>query len=71
MNDKKLKIKITEDGKIFAETIGIKGKECMEYIEILEELLDAQTIDSAYTAEYYEIERRTTLQNKQQVIKGE
>ncbi|MBS4218455.1 DUF2997 domain-containing protein [Bacillus sp. FJAT-49711] len=65
MNDKKLTIKITEDGKIFAETIGIKGAECMEYIELLEELLDAQIVDSAYTAEYYETERRITLQNEQ------
>lgn len=70
MNGKKIKIKLTEDGNIFAETIGIKGKECLQYIELLEELLDAESIDSNFTKEYYETEIQTTQQNNQ-FIKGE
>lgn len=65
MNDKKIKIKITEDGKIFAETIGLKGKDCLQYIELLEELLDAESIDSNYTNEYFESEIQTYRQNNQ------
>ncbi|MFD2212252.1 DUF2997 domain-containing protein [Metabacillus endolithicus] len=70
MEDKQIKIKITEDGNIFAETVGIKGKECLQYIELLEELLDAESIDSSFTQEYYETDLQTIYQNKQ-ILKGE
>ncbi|MFV2046217.1 DUF2997 domain-containing protein [Metabacillus litoralis] len=70
MEDKQIKIKITEDGNIFAETVGIKGKECLQYIELLEELLDAESIDSGFTQEYYEADIQTIYQNKQ-ILKGE
>jgi hypothetical protein len=29
----------------------------MDYIEVLEQLLDAEVVDSEYTAEYYETEQ--------------
>ncbi|HZH60282.1 MAG TPA: DUF2997 domain-containing protein [Metabacillus sp.] len=70
MKGKKIKIKLNEDGNIFAETIGMKGKECLQYIELLEELLDAESIDSNFTDEYYETEIQTISQNNQ-FIKGE
>ncbi|MCM3443102.1 DUF2997 domain-containing protein [Metabacillus halosaccharovorans] len=70
MKDKKIKIRLNEDGNIFAETIGMKGKECLQYIELLEELLDAESIDSEFTSEYYETEIQTFRQNNQ-LIKGE
>lgn len=65
MNDKKIQIKITEDGEVRAETIGIKGKDCLEYIKLLEELLDAETVDSNYTEEYFQMEIQSVRQNKQ------
>lgn len=52
--DKRLVVQIGLDGKIKAETIGIKGKECLDYIQLLEKLLDAETVDSEFTSEYYE-----------------
>lgn len=70
MEDKKIQIRITEDGKFFAETIGMKGKECLSIIEVLEELLDAETVDSDYTAEYFETELKS-FQNQNLKIKGE
>ena len=70
MEDKKVQIRITEDGKFFAETIGMKGKECLSIIEVLEELLDAETVDSDYTAEYFETELKS-FQNQNLKIKGE
>ena len=70
MNEKKIMIKITEDGKIFAETMGIKGKQCLDYIHILEELLEAETIDSEFTHEYFET-NVITNRTQQQMIKGE
>ncbi|WP_147532986.1 DUF2997 domain-containing protein [Bacillus marasmi] len=68
---KKVKIEITPDGKIFAETLGIKGKDCTKMIEILEKLLDAETTDSAYTEEYHQVEKQYERTRNQQVLKGE
>jgi myosin-crossreactive antigen len=70
LEEKKIIIKITEDGKIFAETFGMKGKQCLEYIQILEELLDAETIDSEFTHEYFET-NVVMNQTQRQMIKGE
>jgi Protein of unknown function (DUF2997) len=43
------------DGSIKAETIGIKGSKCMASIALLESLLEAETVDSEYTKEFYEL----------------
>ncbi|MER3447927.1 MAG: hypothetical protein C4291_14350 [Candidatus Dadabacteria bacterium] len=53
---RRVNIRIFPDGHIQAEIHGIKGKKCVEYIRILEEILEAETVDSAYTAEFYENE---------------
>ncbi|QJD86422.1 DUF2997 domain-containing protein [Cohnella herbarum] len=54
MSKKQIRVQVFPDGRIQAEVLGVKGKSCTDYIEILEQLLDAETVDSAYTAEYYE-----------------
>lgn len=54
--EKRVRIQIFPDGKIQAEVQGVKGKKCTDYIRILEELLEAKTVDSRYTPEYYEDE---------------
>ncbi|MBP1906555.1 hypothetical protein J2Z32_003217 [Paenibacillus turicensis] len=54
---KKIQIQIFPDGQIKAEVMGVKGKGCMDYLEVLEQLLDAEIVDSEYTAEYYETEQ--------------
>jgi hypothetical protein len=46
-------VRIGEDGEISAETRGIKGPDCRAYIEVLEQLLNAQTTESWYTEDYY------------------
>ena len=51
---KQIKLRIYTDGKIDAETNGIKGKACLDYISILEQLTGAVTVDSAFTPEYRE-----------------
>lgn len=53
---KQVKIRIFPDGKIQAEVNGIKGKKCTKYINILEELLNSEVVDSDYTKEYFEKE---------------
>ncbi|REK74203.1 DUF2997 domain-containing protein [Paenibacillus paeoniae] len=63
MSKKQIRVQIFADGQISAEVIGVKGKACMDYIELLEQLLDADAIDSTYTSEYYETEQ-TVLQHR-------
>ena len=68
---KKLKIEILPDGTINAETEGIKGKECLKYIKILETMLESKTIDSEFLKEYYETEIESNvaqkIENKQEL----
>lgn len=51
---KRIQLRVYPDGRIEATTEGIKGKACIDYIKVLEEILHAETLESAYTAEYYE-----------------
>lgn len=51
---KQITIKIGTNGTIEAETHGMKGKECLKYLERIEQMANATTIDSEYTKEYYE-----------------
>ncbi|WHZ02744.1 DUF2997 domain-containing protein [Neobacillus sp. YX16] len=53
---KQLRIQIFQDGQIQAEVLGVKGKKCTDYISLLEELLEAEIIESEYTSEYYQTE---------------
>ena len=57
MARKAVSIRIAPDGTVTAETHGVKGADCLAYIPKLEELMQAETIDSEFTAEYYETER--------------
>lgn len=71
MSKKQIRVQIFPDGQIKAEVIGIKGKSCTDYIEVLEQLLDAETIDSGYTSEYYETEQVESLQQQVNVLRNE
>ena len=55
---KQIEIRIGADGKIDAETKGIKGKNCLQYLERIEKMANAVTQDSKFTDEYYEVEER-------------
>lgn len=61
---KQIKIRIYPDGKIESQTVNIKGKSCLKYIQSLESLLDAKVIDSEFTSEYYEIMDNNTIEEK-------
>lgn len=58
---KKMKIKLLPNGEIQMETIGIKGKKCLDYVEILKKLVDVRIEKTQLTQEYYETE--TEVQN--------
>ncbi|WP_233513783.1 DUF2997 domain-containing protein [Micromonospora craterilacus] len=43
---------MSNEGVVSAETRGLLGERCLDYIAVLEELLGARTVQSAYTADY-------------------
>lgn len=45
-------VTVGPDGLVSAETQGLLGPACLDYIAVLEDLLDATTVESAYTADY-------------------
>ena len=53
---KKLKIKLLPNGIIEMETIGVKGKKCLEYAKFMEEIANAKIKDQKLTDEYYQEE---------------
>ena len=53
---KKLKIKLLPNGLIEMETIGVKGKKCMEYAKFMEEIANARVKSQNLTDEYYQEE---------------
>lgn len=55
---KQIQIRIFPNGEISAETHGVKGKECLKYIETIEQMTNAVTIDSDFTKEYLELEEQ-------------
>jgi hypothetical protein len=65
MTDKQLIVQVRPDGSVHAETIGMHGNECLDYIAVLENMLDAQTTDSSFTEAYAQVaaEQETTEQN--------
>ena len=60
---KKMKIKLLPNGEIQMETIGIKGKKCLDYVEVLKKLVDVKIEKTQLTQEYYETE--TEIQNSE------
>lgn len=63
-----INIRIYPDGKVQAEVNGVKGKSCTKYIKILEELLEAETIDSDTTPEYEEnVRERIPVSETQEI----
>ncbi|HEX6042437.1 DUF2997 domain-containing protein [Longimicrobium sp.] len=61
----RIQLRVYPDGRIEAVTQGVKGKKCTDYIAVLEELLRAETIQSAWTPEYYEQEDARVRQQEQ------
>lgn len=45
-------VRVDPDGAITAETRGMLGPSCLDSIALLEDLLEANTVHSAFTADY-------------------
>jgi DUF2997 family protein len=64
---RRIAVTINRDGTIKAETLGIKGKTCLDYMPLLEELLDAETVRSAFTADYQAVDEQLPEQETETV----
>lgn len=64
---KKMQIKLLPNGEIHMETIGVKGKKCLDYIEILKKLVDCKVTDTQLTQEYYETETEVTTEQNAEI----
>lgn len=53
---KSVQVKLKPDGSMEIETHGVKGKQCLKYMDIFTSMLNAQITDSEFTPEYYEAE---------------
>lgn len=53
---KQIKIRVYPDGRVESQTVGIKGKSCLNYIKDIEDLTNSKTVKSEFTKEYYESE---------------
>lgn len=67
MSDKKLKIKLLPNGEIQMETQGVKGKKCLDYIEVLKKLVDVKITDTQLSQEYYETETEIAETEKNEI----
>ena len=61
MAKKQMQIKILPNGEIQMQTIGVKGKKCLNYIELLKLLADVKIEKQELTSEYYEEDNETYL----------
>jgi len=65
MTNKQLIVQVRPDGSVHAETIGMYGNECLDYIAVLENMLEAQTTESSFTDAYGQVaaEQQTAATN--------
>ena len=52
----KLKIKLLPNGEVQMETLGIKGKKCLDYAKFIKDVVGGEIVKKTITAEYYETE---------------
>lgn len=45
-------VRVDREGTVSAETFGMVGAECLDYVSVLEDVLDATTVHSSTTADY-------------------
>lgn len=55
MTQHRIVVRVAPDGAIHAETKGVTGEQCLDYVEVLEDLLDAQAFQSSFTDEYRQV----------------
>ncbi len=64
MAKKQLKITLLPNGEVKMQTLGIKGKKCLNFIEMFKLLADVRIKKQEFTNEYYEQEEENYIENK-------
>ncbi len=64
---KKMQIKLLPNGEIQMETIGVKGKKCLDYIEILKKLVNCNIVNTQLSQEYYETESEVSTSDNAEI----
>ncbi len=67
---KQVRLRLYPDGRVQAETVGIKGPACADVLPLLERLLDAEVVESAWTEEYYQTEDVAVEKTAEQKLRG-
>lgn len=67
MAKKQLKIKLLPNGEIQMETKGVKGKKCLDYVQLLKLLADVKIEHQELTGEYYEQEETVRNERSQDI----
>ncbi|MFG2043190.1 DUF2997 domain-containing protein [Dactylosporangium sp. NPDC048998] len=65
MATRRIVVTVAADGTVNAETLGIKGSKCLDYVAVLEDLLAAQTVHSEYTSDYTAVTTTATVRQEQ------
>lgn len=63
---KQMLVRLFPDGRIEAETQGVKGQSCLQYMALLEQMMQARVTDSEFTKEFYETETEQVQAEVQQ-----
>lgn len=48
-----LRVRIGRDGRVHAETVGITGEACLDLVPVVEDLVAARVVASAYLPEFF------------------
>jgi len=65
MESHEVRIESGKDGKVRVETSGAKGKSCLEYIKLVEQIV-GKSLGQELTQEYYEPDSRVEIQSARQ-----
>lgn len=65
--ERRIVVTVSGDGVVSAETQGLVGTGCLDYIAVLEHVLEARTESSAYTADYTRAENAQEIQEDRDV----
>jgi hypothetical protein len=62
MTHKQIRVEISAEGVIRAETVGIVGQKCLDYVVLLEQMMDAESTESSFTDDYLRNEDTENLE---------
>lgn len=56
----RIEVVVDAEGRVTATTHNTAGDQCLPYIQVLEQLLEATTVDSAYTPDFWRASTTTS-----------